>query len=764
MSDERQRASAPRAAGGPRALVESARHALRALGPTDALRVLGELNQEAGFDCPGCAWPDPPDRSFAEFCENGVKHVAHEGTGRRVDARFLAAHPVRELLERDHRWLEEQGRLVEPVVRRRGAERYEPISWDEALARVAAALRALPDPDRAVFYTSGRTSNEAAFLYQLLVRRLGTNNLPDCSNMCHESSGTGLGDAIGVGKGTVGLEDFALADLVLVVGQNPGSNHPRMLATLQEARRRGCGVVSVNPLGELGLERFGHPKELRGLLGLAGPVADQHVAVRVGGDVALFQGIAREVLAIERERGAQRAVVDWAFVQGRTSGFDAWRASIEAADPAEIECQSGVGRAELRALAERYVAAERVIACWAMGLTQHRHGVANIQSIVNLLLLRGNIGRPGAGVCPVRGHSNVQGDRTMGIWERPRPEFLDRLGAAFGFEPPREHGLDTVAAIEAMLDGRVDVFAAMGGNFAVAAPDSERTERALARCGLAVHIATTLNRTQLVAGEESILLPCLARSERDEQPGGPQFVTVENSMSVVHRSQGRRAPAGAALRSEPRIVADLGAAVFGDIPPGDAQRSGGIDWRALADDYDRIRDAIERVVPGFEDFNRRVREGGFVLPSGARRQEFDTPDGRAQFRVHALPRLDVAPGELLMMTVRSHDQFNTTIYSDDDRYRGIYGSRRVVMLHDDDLAERGLAEGDVVDLVSRFAGVERRARGFRVVRYAVPRGCAATYFPEANGLVALESFAEGSRTPAYKSVPIVLERSALGVA
>lgn len=742
-------------AGGPRALVESARRALAALGPIDALRVLGDLNQEQGFDCPGCAWPDPGDRSFAEFCENGVKHVAHEGTSRRVTAHFLQSHSLESLRSKSHRWLEEQGRLVEPIVRRPGSAHFEPIAWDEAIARAAAQLRALPSPERAVFYTSGRTSNEAAFLYQLLARRLGTNNLPDCSNMCHESSGTGLGDAIGVGKGTVSLDDFERADLILVVGQNPGSNHPRMLATLQAARRRGCGVISVNPLGELGLERFGHPKELRGLLGLAGPVADQHVAVRVGGDVALFQGIAREVLEIERERGSQCAVVDWAFVQSRTRGFEAWRDALLATDVARLEQQSGLTRREMRALAERYVGAERVIACWAMGLTQHRHGVANVQSILNLLLMRANIGRPGAGVCPVRGHSNVQGDRTMGIWERPRPEFLDRLGAEFGFEPPREHGLDTVGALEAMLAGRVDVFVAMGGNFAVAAPDSERAEQAVGRCGFALHVATTLNRTHLVAGREAIVLPCLARSERDLQPGGEQFVTVENSMSVVHRSQGRREPAGPALRSEARIVADLADAVFAAAPGG----QGAISWRALADDYDRIRDSIERVVPGFEDFNRRVRAAPFTLPSGAREQRFETPDGRAHFCVHELPELGLREGELALMTLRSHDQFNTTIYSDDDRYRGIVGSRRVVFLHEDDLRARGLEDGDRVDLVSRFAGIERRVRDFRAVRYAVPRGCAAAYYPETNALVPLESFAEGSRTPAYKSVAIAVERA-----
>ena len=467
---------------------------------------------------------------------------------------------------------------------------------------------------------------------------------------------------------------------------------------------------------------------------------------RVGGDAALFKGIAYEVVALDGERGN---VVDWDFVRSHTAGFDAWRAALETVDMRDVERQCGVPRERIRALAERYASADRVIACWAMGITQHRHGVANVQEIVNLLLLRGNIGRSGAGVCPVRGHSNVQGDRTMGIWEKPKEAFLDGLSSEFGFEAPREHGYDTVATLEAMEARAVSVFVALGGNFAVATPDTERTHAALASCDLTVHIATKLNRSHLVAGEESIVLPCLGRTEADEQPGGLQFVSVENSMSLVHRSQGRTPPADPALRSEPRIVADMAAATLGANPK--------IPWSKLADDYDEIRDRIESVIPGFENFNRRVREGGFVLPSGARSQEFDTPDGRAQFRVHALPRLDLEPGQLLMMTIRSHDQFNTTVYSDDDRYRGIHGGRRVVLLHERDMKERGIAEGDAVDLVSHFEGVTRRADGFSAIRYDIPIGCAATYFPEANGLVAMESFAEGSRTPAYKSVVITIE-------
>ncbi|MEE3331791.1 MAG: FdhF/YdeP family oxidoreductase [Myxococcota bacterium] len=728
------------------ALRSSLVHARREMGVGRGLRVLGDLNQSGGFDCPGCAWPDPERRSFAEFCENGAKHVAHEATQKRLEASFFEASTIPELLACSDRWLEAQGRLVEPLLKDAGSNTYRPVSWEDAYRRIAVHLQAVDSPDEAVFYTSGRTSNEAAFLYQLFARQFGTNNLPDCSNMCHESSGTGLNDAIGIGKGTVSLEDFDQSDLIFVIGQNPGSNHPRMLTTLDEARRRGCGVVSVNPLRERGLERFAHPKEPLALLGSSRPIADEFVTVRVGGDAALFKGIAYEVLALDRERGD---VIDWDFVRERTAGFDAWRAALESADMAAIERQSGVAREQIRGLAQRYVEAERVIMCWAMGITQHRHGVANVQEIVNLLLLRGNIGRPGAGVCPVRGHSNVQGDRTMGIWEQPPPAFLDRLGKEFDFEAPREHGYDTVATLEAMNAGDVRVFFALGGNFAVATPDTERTHEALRRCDLTVHVATKLNRSHLVTGKEAIVLPCLGRTEVDSQPGGLQFVSVENSMSVVHRSQGRSTPADPRLRSEPRIIADLALATLGD--------STTVPWARLADDYDEIRERIERVIPGFEEFNRRVRDGGFVLPSGARSQDFQTPDGKAQFRIHELPRLDLEPGQLLMMTIRSHDQFNTTIYSDDDRYRGIHNGRRVILLHSRDMQERGIEEGACLDLVSHFEGVERRAAGFTAIRYDVPLGCAATYFPEANGLVAMESFAEGSRTPAYKSVVITLE-------
>jgi len=758
MSDERPprrsadgSASGPAAdgppAGGASAVWQGLGRAVGAMGALRGWRALASLNQVNGFDCPGCAWPDPSPRASAEFCENGAKHVAHEATRRRLSRDFFEHYDLATLRARSDRWLEAQGRLVEPLYKAAGAGHYRPLSWDEAFAVAGRALRDLPSPDRAVFYTSGRASNEAAFLYQLLARELGTNNLPDCSNLCHESSGRALQDAVGVGKSTVSLADFEHCDLILVLGQNPGTNHPRMLATLQQAARRGCGIVSVNPLVERGLVRFAHPKEPASWLSGGTALADSFVRVRVGGDVALLQGVQKAVLELEAERPGR--VLDRDFVRERTQGFAALRTRREATPWGELEAGSGVSRERMRALAERFAGARRVIACWAMGLTQHAHGVANVQEVVNLMLLRGQVGRPGAGLCPVRGHSNVQGDRTMGITERPPPAFLDALERELGVAPPRAPGLDTVGAIEAMAEGGVDVFVSLGGNFAVATPDAETTHGALRRCALSVHVATTLNRSHLVTGREALVLPCLARSERDVQAAGPQFVTVENSVCSVHRSQGTLSPASPELRSEPAIVAGLARAALGE-------RSR-LPWEAWSADYDRIREAIARVVPGFEDMNARVRApGGFVLESGARRQRFDTPDGRARFRLHELPDLRLGPGRLRLMTLRSHDQFNTTVYGDDDRYRGVRGDRRVVFLHAEDVRELGLRAGQRVELTSHYRGETRSVPGFRVVPYDIPRRCAAAYFPEANPLVPLALRDETSRTPAYKSVEISL--------
>ena len=738
-------------AGGPRAIVSSLGTAVREAGVVRAARALLRVNQASGFDCPGCAWPDPADRSHLEFCENGARHVAREATRARAGREIFAEWPIARLAAQGDMWLEAQGRLVEPMHRPPGADRYQPISWDDAFARIGSHLRALASPDEAVFYTSGRTSNEAAFLWQLFARELGTNNLPDCSNLCHESSGTALKQVIGVGKGTVSLSDFDQADAIFVIGQNPGSNHPRMFTTLLAAKRRGAKIVSVNPLRERALVRFAHPKELLGLLGRGTEISDLFLRVRVGGDVALLKGLQKEVL--EAERRAPGRVLDRVFIERHTEGFAELEKDLDAVSWDEIVGESGVDRDAIREVADIYCAARKVIVCWCMGLTQHRHAVANVQEIVNLLLLRGQIGTPGAGVCPVRGHSNVQGDRTMGVWTQPGPDFLARLGGEFGFAPPARPGLDSVAAIAAMAEGRARVFVGLGGNFALATPDHAATHAALARCALTVQVSTTLNRSHVVTGGEALILPCLGRSERDVQAGGPQFVTVENSMSTVHRSEGRLPPASPHLRSEPAIVAGIARATLGD-----ASR---VPWEELVADYDRIRDRIARVIPGCEDMNRRVREpDGFVLPSGARTRAFDTPSGRAHFAPNPIPRQPLAPGQLLLMTIRSHDQFNTTVYTQDDRYRGSAGDRRVVFAREDDLRAAGLEAGQRVDVTSHFEGETRTLRGFRTVAFDLPPRCAAAYFPEANPLVPLGSIALGSRTPTYKSVVITLAPAA----
>jgi molybdopterin-dependent oxidoreductase alpha subunit len=612
---------------------------------------------------------------------------------------------------------------------------------------IAEELHALGSPDEAAFYTSGRTSNEAAFLWQLFARQLGTNNLPDCSNLCHESSGVALGETIGVGKGTVTLEDFDAADAVFVVGQNPGTNHPRMLSTLERAKRRGATIVGVNPLVETGLRRFKHPQDVRDMLGRGTALADLHLRVRVGGDVAVLQGIGKALL--EREARAPGTVLDVDFLGAHTAGFEAYAEHVRGVSWNAVVDAGGVAREEIERAANVFAGARRVITCWGMGLTQHANAVANVQEIVNLHLLRGQIGVPGAGVCPVRGHSNVQGDRTVGIAAWPRPAFLDALGRAFAFEPPRRDGLDTVQTIRAMHEGRVKVLVAMGGNFLQATPDTEYVADALRRCRLTAHVATKPNRAHLVTGRRALLLPCLGRSERDVQAGGEQVVTTENSMGVVQASRGTLDPASPALLSEPAIVARLARATLG------ARTT--VDWEAMAADYDRVRDAIERVVPGFADYNVRARRpGGFHLPNAARERRFATATGRAQFSVHPLPRAALAPGELLLTTIRSHDQFNTTVYAANDRYRGVHGGRRVLFMNVDDMRARGLAAGATVDVASAHAGRTRTARRFRVVPYDIPAGCAAAYFPETNVLVPLDSVAARSNTPTSKAIPVTV--------
>ena len=730
----------------------SLKRAIAEMGVGRGARVLTSLNQVGGFDCPSCAWPDPQagHRSHAEFCENGAKAASWEATRDRVDRGFFATYSVEELRAQSDHELEAHGRLTEPMYLARGATHYAPISWDDAFALCASRLTAMPSANRAAFYTSGRASNEAAFLFQLLARRLGTNNLPDCSNMCHESSGAALMETIGVGKGTVNLDDITdHADLIVIVGQNPGTNHPRMLSALEAAKRRGARIVSANPLPEAGLVRFKNPQRARGLIGRGTALTDRFLSVRVNGDLAMFAGV-NKVLC-EREDRAPGTVVDRDFIDTYCDGFDEAREGWRALQWSAIETASGLSREQIEAFADDVVAAKSVIVCWAMGITQHRNAVATIREIVNFLLLRGNIGRPGAGPSPIRGHSNVQGDRTMGIWEKMPDWFLDRLGDEFGFEPPREHGYDTVDTIRAMRDGRIDVFVALGGNFVAATPDTAVTEAAMTKCRLSVHVATKLNRSHLVHGEEALILPCLGRTERDHQASGEQFVTVEDSMSMVHQSRGRLTPGSPNLRSEVSIVAGLGAALFGVD----------LGWRAMADDYRVIRRHIEHVVPGFEDFEERVATpGGFVLPRGPHdSRTFHTATGKARFTRNALDAIEVPEGHLILQTVRSHDQFNTTVYGLDDRYRGIEGGRRVVFVNEADLAEQGLRDADLVDLVSVYADGERRAACFRAVAYPTPRGCAAAYFPEANVLVPLDSTALTSNTPTSKSIIIRLERA-----
>ncbi|NYZ63752.1 FdhF/YdeP family oxidoreductase [Luteimonas deserti] len=749
-------------AGGWGALRSVARHLGEQKIAISGAKTLLRVNQPDGFDCPGCAWPDRDHTSTFEFCENGAKAVAAEATKFRAGPELFAEYTVAQLAEYSDHWLEQQGRLTTPMRYDAATDHYEPVGWDAAFALIAGHLNALPSPDEAIFYTSGRTSNEAAFLYQLFVRAYGTNNFPDCSNMCHESSGTALKTQIGVGKGTVSLEDFEHADGIFVFGQNPGTNHPRMLGELRAAARRGATIVAFNPLRERGLERFADPQDaLEMATGGATRIASDYFQPRIGGDLAVVKGMVRHVLERDREAVARGApsLLDRAFIDAHTTGFEAFAADALAEPWATIVEASGLAEARIRQAGDLYLACERVIVCWGMGITQHLHSVATVHMLVNLLLLRGHLGRPGAGVCPVRGHSNVQGDRTMMIWERPPADFLDRLRDVFGFEPPRGPGLDTVGAIEAMLAGRARVFFAMGGNFAAATPDTDATARALRRCDLTVHVATKLNRSHLVHGREALILPCLGRTEIDIQAGGPQGVTVEDSMSMVHLSAGINPPASGLLLSEPAIVARLAQATLGP-------RSG-IDWAWLVEDYDRIRDLIARTFDDFHDFNARVRvPGGFRLPNPARERRWTNPAGKAVFVPCPVPidtpasRVRLAHGAQMVFTlatIRAHDQYNTTVYGLDDRYRGVYGERRVVFAHAQDIAALGLAPGDWVDLHSAGEdGVQRQAPRFMLVPYDIPRGCLAAYYPETNVLVPLSSMAEGSRTPTSKSVPVVV--------
>ncbi len=737
------------------AVTNALRHVFGKMGVVRGTRGMLNLNQKGGVDCQSCAWPDPDHRSINEFCENGAKALADEGTTKRIGREFFAQHSVADLASQTDFWLNSQGRLTEPHVLREGGTHYEPVSWAEAFSLIAEKLNSLASPDEAVFYTSGRTSNEAAFLYQLFVRQFGTNNLPDCSNMCHESTSVALSESIGLGKATIRLEDFERTDLVIVIGQNPGTNAPRMLSSLAAAKAAGARMIAINPLEEVGLTSFVDPNPQHGnplsLLGLRPTkLADLHLPVRIGGDMAVVKGLMKSLL--EGERAAPGTVFDQEFISVKTEGCSELIASFDATSWDDIISASGLGRAGIDEAAAMIAASRSFITCWAMGVTQHIEAVATIQDIVNLHLLRGAIGRPGAGLCPVRGHSNVQGDRTMGIWEKINSVFRENLEREFSFETPEHDGFDTVQSIAAMRDGRAKVFFAMGGNFVAASPDTEAVAVAVGNCDLTVQVITKLNRTALTPGKTSLILPCLGRTEIDRQASGEQFVSTESTMLNVQMSKGIFEPGSPHLRSEVWITSQLAKAVLGSRST--------IDWDAMCGDYDRIRDVISRVVPGCEDYNRRIRvPGGFYMPNPPNEGRFPTPSAKALFRASRLSKLDLPPGRLLLTTIRSHDQFNTTIYGLDDRYRGIDGGRKVLFIGEADILKHGLTAGQKVDITSHFDDGERQVKGWTVVPYKMPPDCVAAYFPEANPLIPLGSTAKRSGTPTSKCVIVSVKPS-----
>ncbi len=740
-------------AAGLTAVVSSIKHVLHEMNGGRAFKALQAINQKDGFDCPGCAWPDPDgERSrLGEFCENGAKAVAEESTTKVLMAEFFRENAVSALSHRSDFEIGKQGRVGIPVYLPAGADHYQPISWEAAFSLIASHLHALASPDEAIFYTSGRTSNEAAFLYQLWVREFGTNNLPDCSNMCHESSGVALMETLGTGKGSVTLEDFYKTELIIILGQNPGTNHPRMLTALQKAKRNGAAIISINPLKEPGLVGFSNPQTVGGMLGMKTEIADLHLPVKINGDMALLQAI--ELLLIRKEE-ENPGVLDQDFIKSHTSGFAEWSAHLQSSALDELAEMSGVSVEQIQAAADLISKKKKIIACWAMGLTQHKNAVDTIKEVVNLLLMKGSVGKEGAGTCPVRGHSNVQGDRTMGIYEKPAPAFLDKLDEVFGIRSPRVHGYDVVKSIEAMHAGKAKVFIAMGGNFLSACPDTLHTAEALEQCALTVHISTKLNRSHLVHGRESLILPCLGRADKDIQNGKAQFVTCENSMSVVHMSRGLLAPVSSDLLSEPAIVCRMARAVQGPKSK--------ISWEQYEKDYDLIRSDIARVIPGFEDYNNRVRQpGGFYLGNAVRSLQFNNDTSKAKFTTSRPTRHLLADDELLMMTIRSHDQFNTTIYGLDDRYRGIYHERRVILMNEKDIRKGGWKSGDLVDIHNSFNNTPRVAKMFIVVPYGIPEGCVATYFPETNVLVPVDSTADKSNTPTSKTVVVRLSKHEL---
>ena len=739
-----------KSAAGIPALVSSFNHMRKYMSPIHAVKAAFSMNQKGGFDCPSCAWPDPDDErsSLGEYCENGIKAIADEAHHKKIGADFFAKHSIAEMASWSDFELGKKGRIAEPLLLKEGATHYEAIDWHNAFKLIAEELNVLASPDEAIFYTSGRTSNEAAFLYQLFVRMYGTNNLPDCSNMCHESSGSGLSEVIGIGKGTVSLEDIYQAELLIIMGQNPGTNHPRMLTALEKCKKNGGKIIAVNPLPEPGLLHFVNPQHPGRMITGGTTLADLFLQVKINGDVALLKAIM--LLLLEEENKNPGCVFDHSFIKEHTSGYDDFIAALKSQSLEECVISCGVGEPLIRAAAEMIQNKQKIIVCWAMGLTQHANAVDNVKEIMNLLLLKGSIGKTGAGVCPVRGHSNVQGDRTMGIWEKPQKSFLDKLEKVFHFQPPQQEGYDTVNSIKAMHEGKAKVFFALGGNFLSATPDTLLTAEALRKTSLTVHVSTKLNRSHLVHGKRALILPCLGRTDKDIQNGEEQFISCENSMAVVHQSKGVLNPPSEKLLSEVAIVCKLAKATL---------KPNGVDWDALQSNYDLIRNLIEQIIPGFENFNERVRfPGGFYLPNNAKEKVFKTSSSKAQFSILPLPQWKLKGGEFLMMTIRSHDQFNTTIYGMHDRYRGIHNERRIVMMHEDDMKAQGLAKHAVVNIVSEFNGVERVAKNFIVVPMPIARGCVATYFPETNVLVSIDSVAHTSNTPASKSVVVRMEK------
>ncbi|CNH35111.1 putative oxidoreductase [Yersinia aldovae] len=751
------------AAGGWGSLEATTRFVLDSKQALNNIRNLLRVNQVKGFDCPGCAWGDDNHSTFS-FCENGAKAVSWEATRKAVEPPFFAEHSLTTLRQQSDYFLEYQGRITHPMRYNPHTDHYEPISWQAALELIAQHITDLDNPDQLALYTSGRASNEASYLYQLFGRMLGTNNFPDCSNMCHEASGIGLKQSIGVGKGTIRMQDFALAEAIFVFGQNPGTNHPRMLHSLRHAKERGARIVSFNTLRERGLERFADPQNpIEMLTPKSSPISSAYFQPNLGGDMAAVRGMVKALLETHRTRLVQgeSGLFDDEFIATHTQGIDDYLTAVDNTSWAQIIQQSGLSESQIRHAADIYQHAERVILTWAMGVTQHKHSVITVRELTNLQLLFGQLGKPGAGLCPVRGHSNVQGNRTMGIDEKPSAAMLERLGNHFGFTPPQRAGYNTVEALEAMLRGDVKVLIALGGNLAAAAPDTERTAQALRTCQLTVHISTKLNRSHLITGANALILPTLGRTERDMQATGSQYITVEDSFSMVHASEGVGKPLAATQHAETAIVCEIAHAVFAKKPLDGAK----LDWLALADDYNLIREHIAATIPGFDDFNARCAQpGGFYLGSAAAEMRFATPSGKAEFCASSLPdslfpHMAGVAAPFVLQTLRSHDQYNTTIYGLDDRYRGVYGQREVLFINPQDLAELALEDGDLVEIETLWNdGITRKVSGFKLVSYDIPRGNLAAYYPETNPLVPLSSVGDQTHTPTSKSVPVTVRR------